>query len=108
VSQYELNDPPEQDQFNTGLRFSDGRAKASLAAYRLPVWVTRGRVWGQVRAASGGTADLQWRSSSKKSWKTYKTVKPNSRGYFDQKVTRRRGQWRLVSGGNASRTASGF
>jgi hypothetical protein len=108
VSQYELNDPPEVDQFNTGLRFTNGEAKASLAAYRLPIWVSRGRVWGQVRAASGGTAELQWRSSSKKGWKTYKTVKLNSRGYFDQKVSRRRGQWRLVSGGNAGRTASGY
>jgi hypothetical protein len=108
VSQYELNDPPELDQFNTGLRFTNGEAKAGLAAYRLPIWVTRGRVWGQVRAASGGTAELQWRSSSKKGWKTYRTVNLNSRGYFDQRVSRPRGQWRLVSGGNAGRTASGY
>lgn len=108
VSQYELNDPPEANQFNTGLRFTDGKAKAGLAAYRLPIWVSRGRVWGQVRAATGGTAALQWRSSSKKSWKTYKTVNLNSRGYFDQKVSRSGGQWRLVSGDNAGRTASGY
>jgi hypothetical protein len=108
VSQYELNDPPEQDQFNTGLRKTDGSAKPSLAAYRLPIWVSRGRVWGQVRAASGGTAEIQWRSSSKKAFKTYKTVNLNSRGYFDQKVSRRGGQWRLVSGADASRIASGY
>jgi hypothetical protein len=108
VSQYELNDPPEKDQFNTGLRETDSDAKPSLAAYRLPIWVSRGRVWGQVRAASGGTAELQWRSSSKRSFKKYKTVKLNSRGYFDQKVSRRGGQWRLVSGGEAGRTASGY
>jgi hypothetical protein len=108
VSQYELNDPPEKDQFNTGLRETDGDAKPSLAAYRLPIWVSRGRVWGQVRAASGGTAEIQWRSSSKRSFKKYKTVKLNSRGYFDQKVSRRGGQWRLVSGGETGRTASGY
>lgn len=45
--------------FQTGLRFADGRAKPSLASFRLPVWlptqrVTRGRslrVWGLVRPA---------------------------------------------------------
>jgi hypothetical protein len=108
VSQYEMNDPPQQDQFNTGLRETDGDAKPSLAAYRLPIWVSRGRVWGQVRAAGGGTAEIQWRSSSKGSFKKYKTVKLNSRGYFDQKVSRRGGQWRLVAGSDTSRTASGY
>jgi hypothetical protein len=108
VSQYELNDPPEENQFNTGLRKTNGDAKPSLASYRLPIWVSRGRVWGQVRAASGGTAEIQWRSSSKRAFKKYKTVKLNSRGYFDQKVSRRGGQWRLVSGGEAGRIASGY
>ena len=108
VSQYELNDPPELDQFNTGLRKTSGEAKPGLAAYRLPIWVSRKRVWGQVRAAGGGTAELQWRSSSKKSFKTYKTVKLNSRGYFDQKVNRSGGQWRLLSGGVAGRISSGY
>jgi hypothetical protein len=108
VSQYELIDPPAVDTFNTGLRDKDGKAKPSLAAYRLPIWVSRGRVWGEVRAASGGNAELQWRSSSKRAFKKYKTVKLNSRGYFDQKVSRRGGQWRLVAGSDASRTASGY
>ncbi|MDQ3935784.1 MAG: hypothetical protein M3340_14265 [Actinomycetota bacterium] len=108
VSQYELVDPPEEDQFNTGLRRSNGDAKPSLAAYRLPIWVSTKRVWGQVRAASGGEAELQWRSSSKRSFKKYRTVKLNSRGYFNVAVNRRGGQWRLVSGDNASRTASGY
>ena len=107
VSQYELVDPPEANQFNTGLRRADGTAKPSLAAYRLPIWVSRGRVWGQVRAR-GENAELQWRSSSKRGWRKYRTVALNSRGYFDVKVNRRGGQWRLVSGDNAGRTASGY
>ncbi|HEX8054512.1 MAG TPA: hypothetical protein VF517_16105 [Thermoleophilaceae bacterium] len=108
VSQYELVDPADPDTFNTGLRTSSGDAKPALAAYRLPIWVSRGRVWGQVRAASGGEAEIQWRSSSKKAFKTYRTVKLNAQGYFDQKVSPSRGQWRLVSGGVAGRTASGY
>jgi hypothetical protein len=107
VSQYELNDPPEVDQFNTGLRATNGNAKPSLAAYRLPIWVSSKRVWGQVR--TGGTsADLQWRASSKGSWKTYRTVKLNAAGYFDAAVNRRGGLWRLVAGSAAGRTASGY
>jgi hypothetical protein len=108
VSQYELVDPADPNTFNTGLRLNNGNAKPSLAAYRLPIWVSSGRVWGQVRAASGGTAEIQWRSSSKRSFKKYKTVKLNARGYFNQKVSRRGGQWRVVSGGVAGRTARGY
>jgi hypothetical protein len=108
VAQYELTDPANTDVFNTGLRLNDGKAKPALAAYRLPIWVSSGRVWGQVRAAGGGSAEVQWRSSSKRSFTKYKTVNLNSRGYFDLKVSRRGGQWRLVSGGDAGRTASGY
>ena len=107
VSQYELIDPADATTFNTGLRKSDGTAKPSHAAYRLPIWVSSKRVWGQVRAG-GESVAVQWRSSSKKSFKTYKTVKLNSAGYFDLKVNRRGGQWRLLSGSSASRTASGY
>ena len=107
VSQYELVDPEDPSTFNTGLRRSNGAAKPALAAYRLPIWVSSKRVWGQVRAG-GESVAVQWRSSSKKSFKTYKTVKLNSQGYFDLKVNRRGGQWRLLSGANASRTASGY
>jgi hypothetical protein len=58
VAQYELYDVGNPGEFNTGLRFADGGAKPSLAAYRMPLVVTRlGRdrveVWGQVRPASG-------------------------------------------------------
>jgi hypothetical protein len=108
VAQYELIDPADTNTFNTGLRLNDGRAKPALAAYRLPIWVSRGRVWGQVRAASGGSAVIQWRSSSKKAFKNYKTVKLSASGYFDQKVSRSGGQWRLVSGSDAGRVASGY
>jgi hypothetical protein len=108
VSQYELVDPAATDTFNTGLRLNDGKAKPALAAYRLPIWVSSGRVWGQVRAASGGEAEIQWRSSSKKKFKRHATVKLNAQGYFNQRVSRRGGQWRLVSGGTAGRIASGY
>jgi hypothetical protein len=107
VSQYELIDPADTSTFNMGLRLNDGKAKPAFAAYRIPIWVSSKRVWGQVRAG-GENAEVQWRSSSKKAFKRYKTVTLNARGYFDLKVNRSGGQWRVVAGGNASRTASGY
>ncbi|HEX8646927.1 MAG TPA: hypothetical protein VF715_08485 [Thermoleophilaceae bacterium] len=108
VSQYELVDPEDTSTFNMGLRLADGKAKPAFAAYRIPIWVSSKRVWGQVRAASGGNAEVQWRSSSKKGFKRYKTVALNSAGYFDLKVNRRGGQWRVVAGDSSSRTAGGY
>jgi len=60
VAQYELFDVGDPGEFNTGLRFADGRRKPSYAAYRMPLVVTRldanrVEVWGQVRPASGRT-----------------------------------------------------
>jgi hypothetical protein len=62
VAQYEIRDEPALSAFQTGLRFVDGRAKPSFAAYRLPIWVTRGgggtvKVWGQVRPADDGALE---------------------------------------------------
>ncbi len=58
VAQYELFDVGDPGEFNTGLRFADGRRKPSYAAYRMPLVTTRldsdrVEVWGQVRPASG-------------------------------------------------------
>ena len=61
VAQFELYDVPDrpgEDIFNTGLRQQDGQAKPALAAWRLPLVVTRKssrrvEVWGQVRPARG-------------------------------------------------------
>ena len=56
VGQYELTDVPQEDQFNTGLRFVGGSQKPAYPAYRLPIVVTRRssnsvEVYGQVRPA---------------------------------------------------------
>ena len=60
VSQYELYDVPSPDDFNTGLRFSDGEPKPAWAAFRMPLVVTKLKpnaieVWGMVRPAFGRT-----------------------------------------------------
>jgi hypothetical protein len=58
VAQYLLIDDADTHVFNSGLRYSDGTAKPSFTAYRLPIVVTRVRgnpdavdIWGWARGA---------------------------------------------------------
>lgn len=109
VSQYELFDAPLLPDFNTGLRLKSGKAKPSLNAYRLPIWVTKSgsgvRVWGQVRPADGTAQTVQIQNGTKK-FKTVKTVRTSSNGYFLVRVGRKAGsKWRLSWNGFTSRVA---
>lgn len=101
--QYLLDDPPGAGAlggFATGLRFADGAPKATLAAYRLPVYVpiTTGKpgqaleVWGCVRPARDArtrTRTLQrvrieFSPRQGGSFATVKTASiTNPHGYFD-------------------------
>jgi hypothetical protein len=102
MAQYLLNDDFSLDGFQTGLRFSSGRSKPALAAYRLPVWVVGHRsfvtVFGQARAAPNGQqarVAIQARSG-RGGFKTVKTVTTrNSKGFFRVSVPRRGSTWRL-------------
>ena len=116
-AQFELIDPSDPNVFNTGLRFSNGHAKPSLAAYRLPIWVVRSgkhavNVFGAVRPAGASeNVDIQRRSSSKGKWTSVAsaTVGAGHR-YLLVHVTKSGGHWRLVwkTGGKtySSREAS--
>ncbi|MEA2493904.1 MAG: hypothetical protein QOJ29_1815 [Thermoleophilaceae bacterium] len=102
VAQYTLRDDPAQAGFNTGLRFANGRAKPSLAAYALPLYVLKthsghGRIFGQVRAAGGtpATVQVQHRKGKTGPFATLAEVQTNVRGYFLQRFPRIAGQWRL-------------
>ena len=102
TAQFELFDVPEQpgDVFNTGLRTVRGVAKPSLAAYRMPLVVTRrggGRVevWGQVRPARGRARPLISVSRSAKGpFRRLRAARTNSAGYYRFEL-RRRGAARL-------------
>jgi hypothetical protein len=106
VAQYELVDDPNVATFNTGLRFANGRAKPALAAYRLPIWVTRAgsasvRVFGQARGHEGVEVEIQNKRSSHADFETVARVTTAAKGYFLARLSRRPGNWRLrfVSGG---------
>jgi hypothetical protein len=100
--QYLINDPAgnrfnPNPGFNTGLYTSTGQPKATLAAFRLPVWLPASRikagarteVWGGARPAtvtpvSAPTVQIQMQKRGRGDWTTIQTVRASKRtGYFD-------------------------
>jgi hypothetical protein len=85
------------DTFQTGLMFSNGKAKPSFRAYRLPIFIAQPRfrsgsdvlVWGMLRAAPNSTtqhAQLQW-SPPHGQFRTIATVTvTNPNGFFTADV----------------------
>jgi hypothetical protein len=88
-SQYPLVDDHGLSGFQSGLRFTSGKAKPGVyGEYRLPIFVRklgRSRVdwFGGARVATGGRVALYSRVGSKGKWKQIGTAQLNSRGYFD-------------------------
>jgi hypothetical protein len=113
VAQYEMRDEASLAAFQTGLRFFDGRAKPSWAAYRLPLWVAqRGSkllVWGQLRPAADGAVEqavIQNAPTANGTFTNVRTVSVTSRkGFFKVELPKRSGVWRIAwtpsSGGGA-------
>ena len=82
--------------FASGLYTSAGKPKATLNAYRLPLWLPsttlrgpgRDKVWGEARPAGWAakatkqtqSVQIQFQAHGKGAWKTIDTVKSN--GYF--------------------------
>jgi hypothetical protein len=90
-SQYPLVDDRTNRGFQSGLRFSSGKAKPAIyTEYRLPIYVTRigGGVsfFGGVRAAESGTVVLEARTGSRAQFTRIATAKLGARGYFLRRV----------------------
>ena len=101
--QYLLDDPRPNPGpgFSSGLFTSKGKAKATLNAYELPVWLPKTTVraganveiWGGARAAAfsqsattpaAPTVEIQMQKGGAGSWTTIQTVKVSTTtGYFD-------------------------
>lgn len=97
-SQYLLRDDaprsgPEGDRyggFESGLRFADGRAKLSYAAFPVPLvalrtGTTKVSLWGLARPA-GKRTTVTVLAGRGKSFDTYKRYTTDARGYFTAKV----------------------
>ena len=72
--------------FETGLRTASGKAKPSLAGFRLPLVVRRSgsrvALWGLVRPAAGRTRVTIQVRRGRGAWRTLRTVRTDGRGYF--------------------------
>jgi hypothetical protein len=109
VAQYELTDVPQQDQFNTGLRFVRGARKPAYDAYRVPLVVTRRsassvEVYGEVRPhrllSAGPVTQVAIQvSQGGGAFTTVRTQRTNARGFLKLNIRRSgasRARWRLV------------
>jgi hypothetical protein len=98
--------------FQTGLRFSSGRDKPALAAYRLPIVVRKrgGRVsiWGHVRPGSGTRFVQLQRRSGGSFVNDGAPLKTNSRGYFSVKRSRATYRYHAFSGSPSPANEIGF
>jgi hypothetical protein len=121
LSQFLLYDdgPPFAMTFQSGLDYSDGTAKPSLAAYRFPLFlpspvVRRGgrlHVWGLLRVAPNGQphrVDVLFRARGARHYHRIARVRTQAaRGYVDRRVrVRRSGLIRLRWGAVRSRAAA--
>jgi hypothetical protein len=83
--------------FESGLRFSTGKAKPSLNGFRLSLAALRASksrvsLWGVVRPATAAETAEVWRADGKGSFRRLKTVRTDSRGYFTFRTTYRKGR----------------
>lgn len=74
----------ENGGWQSGLRFTDGRAKPALKHFAMPFAIDagKGRLWGQVRTRETRSVKVQRRLAGSSSWKTIGTRKTDSQGYW--------------------------
>jgi hypothetical protein len=99
--------------FQTGLRFSNGKAKPSFDAYKLPLVVKRRgggvSVWGHVRPGSGTRFVQLQRLSGGSFTDDGSPVRTNSRGYFNvRRGKRAQYRYEAFSGTPSPSTSLGF
>jgi hypothetical protein len=121
LTQFLLNDSPPRTQYpprhknywsnyQTGLRYFDGRRKPAYFAYRLPfLRLSSRRFWGQVRPADNGTVQeitIQHRRPGG-TWEPVGTRQvTNARGFFEFGLAfPQAGEYRFVWKGMASPSA---
>jgi hypothetical protein len=86
--------------FETGLRYSNGGAKPSLSAFRLPLVATRRAggvsLWGLVRPGQGTRAVTVQVADAGKRWSVLATVTTDVNGYWTLETSaKRHRRWRV-------------
>jgi hypothetical protein len=72
--------------WQSGVLRSDGSAKPSLTAFRLPFVATTKSVWGMVRPGASHEVTVQGRASGG-AWRTLATVQTSATGGFSRRLT---------------------
>ena len=98
--QYVWQDEPGRGAgWQSGLRRSDGAAKAALGSFPDPFWTLRRdrrtvRVWGQVRPGTSSEVQIE-RTSSTGRWVRVTTLQTDARGYYKRDLQMSgRARWR--------------
>ncbi len=77
--------------YQTGLIFTNGKAKPGLAAFRIPIWIPKAKhgprvaVWGELRPADRSkqqVGSLQFKAKGSHSWRTLQKVLTRNREGF--------------------------
>jgi hypothetical protein len=94
-SQYELFDVPSPEDFNTGLRYSNGERKPAWESFRMPLVVSKLRpnlveIWGMARPANGRARVQVKVAGGALGGSTVRVARTNARGYFRFKLRRAR------------------
>jgi hypothetical protein len=92
-------------EFQSGLLFSNRRAKPAYRSFRNPFVISGRRFWGQARPGGAHSVAIQHRSG-RGAFKRVRTVTTDASGYFSARLARRRGQWRYVFSGGGSHGTS--
>jgi hypothetical protein len=82
-TQYLWRDEPRNTSWQSGLRFSGGRPKPSLAHFDTPFALDplRRRLWGQVRPGGAHTVTIE-RKPRNGIWARFAVTRTNGRGYW--------------------------
>ena len=111
-SQYLWRDDPVSrggaySGWQSGLLYASGKAKPALKHFGDPFALdtARGRLWGQVRRRDAPSVSVQRKLKGAKTWKTLKTVKTDSLGYWSWRTRLTKGaSYRYVAAGATSST----
>jgi hypothetical protein len=82
-------------EFQSGLRFANGKPKPALAPFPNPIVVRRGLVWGQVRPGAGHSVTIERRAPGSRTFRRVSSMRTNAQGYFQKRVAPRAGSYRF-------------
>ena len=83
-------------EFQSGLFFTNGKAKPSARTFANPIVARPGGViWGEARRGGSHEVTIERRAPASKTFKAVATATTDARGYFQKRVGRRAGAYRF-------------